>query len=152
MSLFLLTKICYKAYMKTCEQITVQGPVVHGAKRGRELGFPTANIELNEEYASKMPEIGIYAVWVKSNSPKINGICMGAASWGFNPTFGLTNPQLEVHILNFDNDIYGEELEVEFVEFIRGEINFACLESLVEKIQEDCEKTEEILNERHKVA
>lgn len=134
--------------MKTYEHITVKGPVVHGAKRGRELGFPTANIELNDKFVKKMPEIGIYAVWVKSNSAKIKGTCMGAASWGFNPTFGLSNPQLEVHILNFDDDIYDETLEVEFVEFIRGEINFACLESLIEKMQEDCKKTEEILTKR----
>lgn len=138
--------------MKTIQNITITGPVVHGAKRGKSLGFATANIELDEQMAQNMPDIGIYAVWVKSTCPQLNGTYMGAASWGFNPTFGLKNPQLEVHILDFDDDIYHETLTVEFVEFIRGEVSFTTLESLTEKIQQDCDETRRILTERRKSA
>ena len=123
------------------ERIEVSGLVVEGAKRGKTLGFPTANIELNKEQALLLPNIGIYAVNVKLNEKTLDG----AASWGFNPTFGLENPQLEVHILNFNEDIYGKKISVEFVEFIRGEIKFESIEKLKENIQEDCIKCEKIL-------
>lgn len=131
--------------MKHLQKINIKATVVHGAKRGRALGFPTANLELSEQQAQSMPDIGIYAVWVKSNSPKLPKTFMGAASWGFNPTFGLKNPQLEVHILDFDDDIYDEILEVDFAEYIRGEINFSTLNDLTKTIQEDCDETRKIL-------
>ena len=117
--------------------------MVEGAKRGRELGFPTANIELNQKLASTLPDIGIYAVFVKLK----NDTYHGAASWGFNPTFGLKNPQLEVHILDFDEMIYGETLGVEFVEFIRGESKFESIEKLIETIADDCVKCRKLLQQ-----
>jgi riboflavin kinase/FMN adenylyltransferase len=138
--------------MKNLENITIKATVVHGAKRGRELGFPTANLALNEQQTKMMPDIGIYAVWVESPCSQLPKTFMGAASWGFNPTFGLKNPQLEVHILDFDDDIYGETLNVHFSEYIRGEINLSCLDDLTKTIQEDCNKTRDILKGKEAVA
>tara|TARA_R110000868_G_scaffold189695_2_gene432998 strand:+ start:46072 stop:46464 length:393 start_codon:yes stop_codon:yes gene_type:complete len=128
------------------KRIKVSGIVVEGAKRGRELGFPTANIELNQDQAKSMPDIGIYAVNTILNNKKY----MGAASWGFNPTFGLEKPQLEVHILDFDKMIYGETLSVEFAEFIRGEKKFTSIEKLKETIFDDCIKCRTILEMKEK--
>lgn len=126
------------------ENITISGIVVTGAKRGRELGFPTANIELNKKQVATLPSIGIYAVWVQLK----NHLYLGAASWGFNPTFGLEKPQLEVHILDFDTMIYNETLKIEFAEFIRGEIKFTNLEDLKKNIADDCVKCRAILNSK----
>ncbi|MEC8066715.1 MAG: riboflavin kinase [Pseudomonadota bacterium] len=131
--------------MKNLKDIHIQGTVVHGAKRGRELGFPTANIELSEKQLKTMPKIGIYAGYVHCPSTHGDKTLMGAISWGFNPTFGLKNPQLEVHILDFDHDIYDQQLSINFVEFIRGEVSFTTLEALVEKMGEDCLITRQIL-------
>lgn len=127
------------------QRILTKGKVVEGAKRGRELGFPTANIELTKEQANALPPIGIYAVWVKGKNHGLDIAHKGAASWGFNPTFGLEKPQLEVHILDFNEMIYGEDLEVEFVEFIRGEIKFESLENLIQHIADDCAKCDKLL-------
>lgn len=114
------------------------GRIVEGAQRGRILGFPTANLEISEEL---YPKEGVYAVQVVWHSQIFNGL----ANVGFNPTFlateGGTKGQfsLEVHILNFDRDIYGEEIQVNFARRIRDELRFSSSSHLVDQIIKDIE-------------
>lgn len=113
----------------------VIGRVIEGTKRGRALGFPTANLEMTEEL---YPKVGIYAVRVVRRSQCFNGV----ANIGFNPTFEGTSVSLEVHLLNFDGEIYGEELQVNFSERIRDEIRFPSTEALIKQIRKDIEWAE----------
>ena len=110
---------------------TIRGRVVYGQQLGRELGFPTANVQLNRYSA---PLSGVYAVLVT-----IDGVVyQGAANVGLRPTVGdLLKPILEVHLLDFSGDLYGQRIEVEFVTKIRDEEKFTSLEKLVEGIQRD---------------
>ncbi len=114
----------------------VIGKVIEGSKRGKELGFPTANLEISEEL---YPPFGVYAVEVIWNHRSYQGV----ANIGMNPTFQVDRSQvhfsLEVHILNFSQMIYGEEIEVHFKEKIREEIRFESASQLVEQIQKDIE-------------
>ncbi len=110
----------------------VIGRVIEGTKRGHTLGFPTANLEMTEEL---YPKPGVYAVRVVRRHQCINGV----ANIGFNPTFDGTSASLEIHLLNFEGDIYGEELQVYFSERIRDEIRFPSTEALIEQIGKDIE-------------
>jgi riboflavin kinase / FMN adenylyltransferase len=111
----------------------LQGVVEKGAERGRKIGFPTANIySTNETYPAK----GVYACNVYYDNKKY----IGVTNVGNNPTFNEATKraiQVETHILNFDKFIYGEDLRVEFLEFIRGEQRFAGVDELVKQIQKD---------------
>ena len=109
-----------------------KGTVVHGMHRGRELGFPTAN--LISAKALMVPE-GVYAVMVKFGGQ----VHQALLNIGSNPTFGDVGVSVEAYILDFDGDLYGAELEVEFVEFIRGEIKFADKRLLIEQMAADRE-------------
>ena len=112
------------------------GNVIEGAKRGQTLGFPTANLETKDEL---YPPIGVYAVEVIRNHKTHHGL----ASIGRNPTFQVQYEassapvSLEVYILNFNETIYGEEIQVDFKKRIRGEIRFESSAQLVEQIQKD---------------
>ena len=109
----------------------IKGRVMHGKKLGRKLGFPTANININRLRA---PLSGVYAVLVKTESE----IFEGAANVGIRPTIGdLERPLLEVHIFNFDRDIYGSFLRVQFLHKIRDELKFNDLGRLATRIQKD---------------
>ncbi len=109
----------------------IKGRVVHGQKLGRKLGFPTANLNINRLRA---PLSGVYAVLVKTESETFEG----AANIGIRPTIGdLVRPLLEVHIFNFEQDIYGSFLRVEFLHKIRDELKFCDLGSLATRIQLD---------------
>jgi len=116
----------------------VIGKVIEGAKRGRGLGFPTANIAVTEEL---YPKIGVYAVEVLWNTRRFRGV----ANVGVNPTFakeprGARNPiSFEIFILDFDQQIYGEEIQVSFKKRIRDEIRFASPALLVEQMKNDVE-------------
>jgi riboflavin kinase/FMN adenylyltransferase len=117
----------------------VIGKVVQGAKRGKTLlGFPTANLEISEEL---YPKKGVYAVEVVRNQQILNGL----ASVGTNPTFLPAqakegNPlSIEVHILNFQQDLYGEEIEINFKKRIRDETRFNSPSELMEQIRKDIE-------------
>ncbi len=120
----------------------VVGRVVEGARRGRTLGFPTANLEISDEL---YPKEGVYAVQVTWRRRTFNGL----ANVGFNPTFltaeGGTKGQfsLEVHILDFDGDIYGEEIQVHFRRRIRDELRFNSASLLVDRIKKDIEWAKE---------
>jgi riboflavin kinase/FMN adenylyltransferase len=101
---------------------------------GKELGFPTANVQLNRYSA---PISGVFAVLVRVGDK----LYKAAANVGVRPTVGdLVKPILEVHILDFDKDIYGERIEVEFKHKIRDEKKFTSLDNLVENIQNDINK------------
>ncbi len=114
------------------------GKVIPGARRGQTLGFPTANLELTEEL---YPKKGVYAVEVVWNKQLLNGV----ADVGMNPTFlpvlakEGTPLSVEVHILNFHQDLYGEEIEVNFKKRIRDETRFNSPAELMEQIRKDVE-------------
>jgi riboflavin kinase / FMN adenylyltransferase len=111
-----------------------RGEVIHGDKRGRTIGFPTANIELKEDYL--LPPLGVYAVKFYVNEKWYNGVC----NIGYKPTFNQENkhkPAIEVHIFDFDQDIYGQLVIVEWHKFIRKEQKFNGINELIHQIQLD---------------
>lgn len=108
----------------------IVGNVEHGDKRGRELGFPTANVALGD---FQIPRFGIYAV----RSVVDGAIHHGVASLGIRPTFGQTTVKLEVFLFDFAGDLYGHSMRVEFHGFIRPEEKFADVEALKAKMAED---------------
>jgi len=119
---------------------SVRGIVVLGQQRGRELGYPTANLEPNSE--GFIPADGVYAAWLV-----IDGTPFAAAvSIGNNPTFeGVAEKQVEAHALDQDFDIYGKRVEIEFVEYVRGMVKFSTIDALVEQMCLDELAVREIL-------
>lgn len=117
----------------------VEGIVQRGFARGRAFGFPTANLGLGDYVR---PRLGIYAVRVCIEGARLPGV----ASVGINPTFGaLLEPLLEAHIFEFDGDLYGQSIEVEFVGFLRDEAKFADIETLKAQMAQDCEQARRAL-------
>jgi riboflavin kinase/FMN adenylyltransferase len=117
------------------------GKVIWGADRGKKLGFPTANLEvLNGLY----PKTGVYAVQVIMGDKTYPGV----ADVGYNPTFGENPLSVEVHILDFARDIYGEEIQLIFHERIRDEKAFENPESLAQQIRKDIDAARKILPKR----
>jgi riboflavin kinase/FMN adenylyltransferase len=118
---------------------TMGGHVVHGSQLGRKLGFPTANIR------------------VPWSAPAVSGVCAvrvsgggvdawpAVASLGTRPTVGGVEPLLEAHLFDFDGDLYGRRLEVEFVAHLRAEARFDSLDTMVEQIRRDADQAREIL-------
>jgi len=113
---------------------TFSGKVVFGNRLGRTIGIPTANIWVPK---SNLPIRGVYAVKAIVKGETFNGI----ANMGIRPTVGGTSPVLEIHIFDFNKEIYGERIEVEFFKKIRNEQKFENLEKLKEQINSDIEKT-----------
>ncbi len=122
----------------------VEGHVKKGNQRGRTIGFPTANLSI-EGYIK--PKLGVYAVRVEILSGAHKGSYEGVANIGKRPTFEGTEILLEVHIFNFDGDIYEQSVQTEFVDFIRAERKFDGLESLKAQILLDSETAKEILKD-----
>ncbi|WP_026868420.1 bifunctional riboflavin kinase/FAD synthetase [Inquilinus limosus] len=114
----------------------IEGRVEHGDKRGRELGYPTANVELGE---SLRPAYGIYAVRcaVDEGGPLVWRD--GVASLGIRPMWRTETPLLEAYLFDFSGDLYHRHLRVQLVERLRGEEKFDSLEALVAQIDRDCE-------------
>ncbi|WP_243523848.1 bifunctional riboflavin kinase/FAD synthetase [Bacillus pseudomycoides] len=112
---------------------TVEGMVVHGDKRGRQIGFPTANVALSEEYL--LPPVGVYAVRLKVHDEWYDGVC----NIGYKPTFKEDERQLsiEVHLFHFNEDIYDQIVAVEWHMRIREEKKFNGIEELVAQIAKD---------------
>jgi len=108
----------------------VTGEVVHGEKRGRDLGYPTANIRLDKNCGLKH---GIYAVRVGRGEARFDGV----ASFGRRPTFDNGAPLLEVFLFDFKDDLYGTALDVAFIGFIRDELKFDSVEALVRQMDND---------------
>ncbi|MGE0422469.1 MAG: bifunctional riboflavin kinase/FAD synthetase [Reyranellaceae bacterium] len=120
----------------------IEGTVEEGDKRGRTIGFPTANIALGEYLR---PRFGVYAVRA---AVKENGAWVwrdAVANLGRRPTFGKLQENFEVHVLDFDGDLYGRVVRVALVDFIRPEMRFAGLEALKTQIAADLDAAREIL-------
>ncbi len=107
--------------------------VVGGDRVGRTLGFPTANLRLHDE--QQVPAHGIYAVWARLASR--SEWHMGAMSIGVRPTFGGGLRTLEVHLLDWDGDVYGQDLQVAFVDWLRPEVTFRSADALVAAMHTD---------------
>ena len=116
---------------------SVSGKVVDGKKLGRTIGYPTANLEINE--LKLLPKKGAYIVEVSVK----NKFYKGMLSIGTNPTVNGEKLTVEVYILDFNKDIYGEEITVKFRDFLHEEIKFESLEKLIERLDEDKRLTEE---------
>jgi riboflavin kinase/FMN adenylyltransferase len=115
------------------------GEVIHGYGRGgKKLGFPTANLKVEEVL---LPKPGIYSVWIAYEGQRFPGV----ANLGWNPTFQDHKFSIEVHILNFEKDIYGQTLRVEFVERQRDEVTFRGPGDLIAQIKKDVEQAKKIL-------
>ena len=126
--------------LTTVEQLlgrpySITGRVLHGAKRGRQLGFPTANLGLKRKVT---PLSGVYAVKVEGK--------MGVANIGTRPTVDGTRTLLEVHLFDFNQDIYGQLIEVEFCHKIRDEQRFASLDELKVQIAQDVVDAKQFFN------
>ena len=112
---------------------SLTGAVASGNQRGRLLGFPTANLEL-ADYNQAIPLAGVYAVQVLHSGQRYGGM----ANIGTNPTFGdVAKPRLETHIFDFNENIYGQEITVQFIARIRGEVKFSSIEALTNQLAQD---------------
>ena len=118
----------------------VRGIVQHGDKRGREIGYPTANLELGSYLR---PRYGIYAV--SGRVPGTGLVLKGAASLGIRPTFEPPKELLEPYFFDFGGDLYGQEIEVALLHFLRPEVKFAGLDELKAQMAEDCARARELL-------
>lgn len=119
----------------------VSGVVVHGAKRGRAIGFPTANLGPSS-IEGMIPADGVYACWLHDGDE----IYPAAVSIGNNPTFdGVPQRQVEAYVLDRTLDLYGRRIAVEFVDRIRGMVAFEGIDSLIEGISADVDETRRIL-------
>lgn len=111
---------------------SITGIVSEGSKIGKTLGFPTANINIDSMYCNL--KNGVYCVNIFYNENKFLGI----ANYGYNPSFNLIKkPRLEVNIFDFEEDIYGKELRIEFIEFIRSEVKFENIDDFLKQINKD---------------
>jgi len=118
-----------------------EATVVHGQKLGRKLGFPTANLKLNFDDMI-LPKTGVYGVWMECNENKWKGML----NIGYRPTVSQDKKiSIEMHILDFDKEIYGKSIRVTFVKKVREEQKFTSKEQLVEQLKNDELKVREIL-------
>ena len=117
----------------------MSGKVIEGKRMGRTLGYPTANVNLNRLQSAVM---GIFAVRA---SGRDWGPLDAVASVGTRPTFEGTKPLLEVHIFDFDKDIYGEYIHVDFIARLRSEEKFDDVKDLIEQMHRDSARAKEIL-------
>ncbi|KIQ95210.1 Riboflavin biosynthesis protein ribF [Anoxybacillus thermarum] len=118
----------------------VTGTVIHGDKRGRTIGFPTANVALDDEYI--IPRIGVYAVTVTVDDNTWTGVC----NVGYKPTFRVqqqTDPMIEVHLFDFSADIYGAHVRIQWHKRLRDERAFSSVHELVEQIHRDAQAARE---------
>jgi riboflavin kinase/FMN adenylyltransferase len=120
----------------------IEGPVIGGEQRGRELGYPTANMSIDGLHP---PKFGVYAVLVEVQDGPHAGSYHGAASLGVRPMFGVNTANLETFIFDFSGDLYGATLSVALVDFLRSELKFAELEPLITQMAADCASARSIL-------
>ncbi len=120
---------------------SIDGNIVEGKSRGKKIGFPTANIKVAENYKI-IPKNGVYFV-----SCKIRNVQkFGMMNIGFNPTFGNKKLTIEVNIFDFEQDVYGENVRIEFIKFIRNEIKFQNIDELIKQIKIDRETCKSYMN------
>lgn len=121
----------------------IAGRVQHGDKRGRQIGFPTANVPLGEHHH---PREGVYAVRAGIDQGGETVWYDAVANFGRRPTFNKTDVLLEVHVFDFEGDLYNRNLRVGLIEFIRPEQKFDGLDSLRAQLAQDCDAARGILN------
>ena len=139
---------------------SLQGPVIHGDGRGKRINVPTANIDYSHE--KMIPANGIYACWaylqgdtstsastLPSAAAQRFSVHRAAINIGINPTFTpeKKTPNVEVHLLDFDREIYGQDVRLEFVARLRDELKFDSVDVLVEQIWKDVDETRRILQQ-----
>ena len=114
------------------QQFSLEGTVVHGEKRGRELSYPTANIDLQNQHKI-VPKQGVYLV-----KSKLKGnVVYGMMNIGTKPTFDTSTPSIEVHFFDWNDDLYGQVVQVELLKWVREERKFSSVEELQAQIQAD---------------
>jgi riboflavin kinase/FMN adenylyltransferase len=121
----------------------IEGEVIHGEKRGRQLGYPTANMDVPGLH---LPKFGVYAVRVSVLTGPQAGQYIGAASLGVRPMFGVNKPNLESFLFDFTGDLYGHHLSVAMVEYLRPELKFDGLPALLDQMARDCQTARQILS------
>ncbi len=113
---------------------SIIGKVIEGSNRGHKLGFPTANIEVNLELS--IPKTGVY----KTNTIFKGKTYKSLTNIGYNPTFNEKKLKIETHILDFNKNIYGEIIEIDFLDFLRDDIKFDTKEDLINQLNEDIKR------------
>ncbi|MGZ3199573.1 MAG: bifunctional riboflavin kinase/FMN adenylyltransferase, partial [Croceibacterium sp.] len=126
---------CEAAARLLTRSFAIRGEVIHGDKRGREIGYPTANMELGSYLR---PRFGIYAV--TGRVLRSGEMLKGAASLGIRPTFEPPKELLEPYFFDFEGDLYGETIEVALIRFLRPEMKFDTLKELQDQMARDCEE------------
>ena len=119
---------------------SISGKVAHGAQIGRTIGFPTANIGIKRRLS---PVLGVYSVHIEHSSKTYTGVC----NVGKRPTLGGTKTLLEVFVFDFDQEIYGENVNVIFRQKCRNEIKFGSFDELKKQIEKDVEKSRGFFND-----
>lgn len=122
---------------------TVMGDVVKGDQIGHTIGFPTVNIVIEETSA---PRLGIYAVRVRGADDRGREVWQGAGYVGRRPTFDKEEVVLEVFLFDFEGDLYGRTLMIEFIEFIRGDEKFDAVDALLRQMEQDCIEAKRLLD------
>lgn len=120
----------------------IEGEVIRGDQRGRDLGYPTANMSIADLHP---PKFGVYVVEVDILTGPHKGSYGGAASMGTRPMFGENLPNIESFIFDFSGDIYGEEISVALIEYLRPEEVFDGLDALIAQMDTDCARARDIL-------
>jgi riboflavin kinase/FMN adenylyltransferase len=118
----------------------ISGVVEHGDHRGRELGFPTANLRTEAEL---LPPNGVYAVWVSLGSRQLPGV----ANLGTKPSFSGSRYCIEAHLFDFHEDIYHAPMQISFVEWLREERKFIDIQGLIRQIDMDALRARDILTD-----
>lgn len=121
----------------------IEGPVLHGEKRGRELGYPTANLSVEGLH---LPKLGVYAVLFDVLDGPHRGTYPGVASLGVRPMFGENAPNLETHVFDFKGGLYGAMVSVALVEFLRPELRFDGLPELIAQMDDDSARARAVLD------
>jgi|TARA_B100001971_G_C18225850_1_gene560350 riboflavin kinase/FMN adenylyltransferase len=119
--------------------------VIHGSKHGESIGYPTANLKINQTLRYCLKKFGVYAVRVSIR----DRIYKGALFWGKRTLFSDKDPVCEVLIIDFDDTLYGEEVEVEVIKYIRDIVNVENEQELKNLIQEDVQKIKLLFNNKN---
>lgn len=122
---------------------SIEGEVVKGQQIGRTIGFPTANIDIGYNY-KLLPKDGVYAIWALLDGDRYPAMM----NIGIKPTFDSFSHTIEAHLFNFDRSLYGEELIIELVKFVRDEMKFSSLEELKSQLTADKTTVKKILDEK----
>lgn len=131
---------CATATALMTRPFAISGPVIHGDKRGRTIGYPTANMELGSYLR---PAYGIYAVRARLADGQVID---GAANLGIRPSFDPPKELLETYLFDWSGDLYGQAMEVELIARLRGEAKFDSLDALTAQMDADCAAARNILS------